>query len=104
MTVRPGFLLAAEGPLQAELSTGLATWECVRLSGYQFLPVDPRIVWVGAKLAIHGAEIDWDAQLGRGEGWKKAEIVGGRRMVRGVTANSPGANLVPASRDVAADA
>ena len=76
MTVRPGFLLAAEGPLQAQLSTGVAAWECVRLSGYQFLPVDPRVAWAGAKLAIHGAEIDWEAQLGRGDGWKKAEIVG----------------------------
>src|SRR5690606_13906528 len=35
-TVRHVFLLAAEGPMQATISTGLAPWQAKRLDGYSF--------------------------------------------------------------------
>jgi hypothetical protein len=76
MSVRPGFLLAAQGPLHEQLTTGVAAWETKRLGGYEFLPVDQRIRWVGAKLAVHGNQLDWGVEKGEGKEWQPAEKVG----------------------------
>jgi hypothetical protein len=85
MTVRPGFLLVAEGPLHERLSTGVAPWESVRLDAYEFLPLDQRMKWAGAKLRIRGERMQWDVPRGEGDGWRAAEIVGQAQSA--VTAN-----------------
>ena len=75
MTVRPGFLLAAEGAHERLLSTGLAPWKCRLLGGYELLP--PDMAWgAGAKLCIDGSKYDWDFETGEGPGWTEPREVG----------------------------
>lgn len=74
-TVRPAFLLAAEGVDEKLLNTGQATWECKKLSGYEFLK--PGMAWgTGAKVHIKGTEFPWNFEKGEGDGWKPAVPVG----------------------------
>jgi hypothetical protein len=73
MSVRPGFLLAAEPPFTDLLSTGIAPWACQRLGGYQFL--DPGIAWgTGARLRLDAASFSWDFEKGDRAGWEPVQI------------------------------
>jgi hypothetical protein len=72
-SVRPGFLLAAQGEgISPELAnTGKAAWEFKRLGGYETRPHGD--AWgAGAKLRLIGERIDWDFPHGSGEGWQAA--------------------------------
>jgi hypothetical protein len=72
-TVRPGFLLAAEGPFLNVLSTGLAPWKVKKLEGYGFLP--SATAWgTGAKLEVDGSRLTWGAEQGRGNDWLDVEV------------------------------
>lgn len=72
VTVRPAFLLAAEGDAGKCLTTGVAAWECKRLGGYRF--VSPEMAWgTSAKTVICGAEYDWGHEAGGGEQWQAAQ-------------------------------
>lgn len=65
MSIRPGFLLAAEGEWMNTLSTGLAPWEATIIDGYEFLPCG--LAWgTGAKVRIDGEKFPW--------GWENGEI------------------------------
>lgn len=52
-SVRPGFLLAAEGEWHARLSTGVAPWTVSLRSGVAF-PQDPRTFGTGARTVLEG--------------------------------------------------
>ncbi|MDI6829012.1 MAG: alpha-L-rhamnosidase, partial [Armatimonadota bacterium] len=72
-TVRPAFLLAAEGVKEKLLNTGQARWECKRLDGYRF--INPGMAWgTGAKVHIIGKEFSWGFEKGEGNGWVQAEV------------------------------
>jgi len=86
MTVRPGFLLAAEGEWQDRLSTGTAAWETCVVGGYTC--VTPEDAWgTGWNLDIDGARYPWGIEQGGGEGWSSAEAIhqGGFANVRNET-------------------
>ena len=73
LSVRSGFLLAAEGPAGPLLSTGLSDWEAMRLGGISFEWPYPRDVsFPGARIRLKGAEMAWGAERGEGEGWVPA--------------------------------
>ncbi|MCL2700849.1 MAG: alpha-L-rhamnosidase [Phycisphaerae bacterium] len=64
-TLRPGFLLQAEGAWHELLSTGVASWESMRLDGYGL--VDPgHTLYSGSKTAIDGRRFPWGWQGGDG--------------------------------------
>jgi len=65
MTLRPGFLLQAEGPWHERLSTGVAAWESMRMDGYGL--VDPgHTLYSGSKTSIDGRRFPWGWQGGEG--------------------------------------
>jgi alpha-L-rhamnosidase len=71
MSLRPGFLLAAEGAWLPLLGSGLASWEAKRIDGYRF--VDPAPAhWRGANIAIDGNAYPWGVEHGVGAGWQPA--------------------------------
>jgi alpha-L-rhamnosidase len=72
-SVRPEFLLAAEGKVAGLLDTGVAVWEAKKLPGYAIDP--PVYVWgLTAPETVEGASFAWDFELGHGEGWRRAEV------------------------------
>lgn len=74
-TVRPGFLLAAEGVPENLLNTGKTPWEAKTLGGHSW--VSPEFAWgTGVKLRINGAEFDWGFENGVGDGWVGVQNVG----------------------------
>ncbi|HEV7299167.1 MAG TPA: alpha-L-rhamnosidase C-terminal domain-containing protein [Tepidisphaeraceae bacterium] len=71
ISLRPGFLLAAEGDAGTMLSTGVADWQCKSLGGYRFVP--PGITWgTGAKSHLIGADFPFGVERGEGNDWIKA--------------------------------
>ncbi len=71
MSIRPGFLLAAEGEWLPLLSTGAAAWEARLLDGYQFFDW-PFAFWKGATLGVDGSRFPWGFESGLGDGWTAA--------------------------------
>ena len=66
---RGGFILKAEGPYDAQLTTGKASWEVARLEGYDFTR---GVFFIGAQLTARDCGPQWK------EGdYRKAEIVRG---------------------------
>lgn len=67
MSIRPGFLLAAEGVLQNVISTGLAKWEAALMPGYSFPPISrAAMTWsaVGNRLKVDGCVFPWGFEKG----------------------------------------
>lgn len=63
MSVRPGFLLAAEGDLRERLTTGCAKWQAALVPGIEFIPAGP--AWgVGANVRIDGTSYPWGWERG----------------------------------------
>jgi len=84
ITVRPGFVLAAEDIEPETLNTGVADWDCKILGGYS--TVKPEMVWgTGAKVHIKGSEFDWGFETGDGDGWIPAKMIS--RVAAGSYAN-----------------
>lgn len=74
LTIRPGFILAATGPLQKVLSTGYAPWEATLLTGREFIPSE--ISWgAGAREKVIGSEYLWGWQKGEVGAWQPAETI-----------------------------
>lgn len=69
MQVGHGFLLAAEGALLEELSTGVAEWQSKILEGYSFVPAETAH-WRGARISLNGHRYSWDFASGEGDGWQ----------------------------------
>jgi hypothetical protein len=89
MTVRPGWLLAAEGEWKDRLSTGTAAWETCPVGGYTF--VTPEDAWgTGWNLDVDGASVPRDLEQGGGGSWAAAESMhqGGFANVRNETPRS----------------
>lgn len=74
MSVRHGFLLAAEGALADALSTGRAAWEAQALGGYGFVEPGPA-KWRGHRVRVDGAAFAWGFERGAGDGWRPAVAV-----------------------------
>ncbi len=73
MSVRPGFILSAEGDWVERLGTGNAAWEGKRLSGYEFSK--PTSAWgSGANLTIHADQYNWNHEQGAGDGWSNVDV------------------------------
>lgn len=69
LSVRPAFLLAAEGAWQELLSTGIAAWESSLVAGVEFLPGG--VMWgPGAKVRIVGEEYPWGWESGTVGEWQ----------------------------------
>jgi alpha-L-rhamnosidase len=69
ISIRHAFLLAAEGVDDDLLNTGVASWQCKPMPGYETRPHGE--AWgCGAKVRIVGSEFDWQAMSGTGEGWR----------------------------------
>lgn len=84
MSVRPGFMLAAEGEFTPVLSTGSAAWEAKKLGGYTF--VFEGMAWgTGANLDIDASKLDQGVENGDGDGWLPAELL--HDAVNGFTRN-----------------
>ena len=73
-TVRPGFLLGAEGPLSELVDTGVAPWECKRIGGYSWIHPEA-LFGTGAKVVVHGPDFAWGWETGEGDGWVPAKAV-----------------------------
>lgn len=78
VSLRHGLLLAAEGPLQKTLSTGLAPWQGKRLDGYSFAhsPLPGAGAFAGGVITVDGRKFPWNWHLGEGDGW--ADAIPGR--------------------------
>ena len=91
MSVRPAFLLAAEGDWQSRLSTGSAPWEAALAAGFSYLSA--RDAWgTGSKVRIDGAVFPWGWQTGEAGDWQPVTVVGWARVKinpRGGEAQTP---------------
>ncbi len=77
-TVRPGFLLAAEGLPTEFMNTGHAAWDCKRLDGYSWIHPE-WLFGTGAKIRLDGAKYPWGWETGSGDGWTPVKVVGQAR-------------------------
>jgi hypothetical protein len=60
MTVVPGFMLYAEGPLARTLSTGAGAWQVLKIPAYGREPIEMRAYYVvGWSFALDGARYPW---------------------------------------------
>ena len=75
MSVRPGFMLAAEGIWLEQLSTGHAKWETALMPGLEFIA--PGDTWgTGWNVRVDGASYPWDWESGGGElEWRGAQKI-----------------------------
>ena len=74
LSMKPAFMLAAEGDAGAMLSTGVAPWKTKRINGLKF--IHPAMTWgSGAKLHVVGNEFDWHWETGGGDGWIEPRTV-----------------------------
>jgi hypothetical protein len=75
MSVHPGFILSPRKEHSHSLmATGIARWEAKVLKGYEF--IDPLAAWgTGANLILHGDQMDWEWQLGKGDGWQEVDVL-----------------------------
>jgi hypothetical protein len=75
MSVRPAFLLAAEGISQELISTGLAPWQVLKIDGIEWLPYDQ--AWgTGHRIKIDGNQYPWDAAWSEDHDWLLVTPVG----------------------------
>lgn len=78
MSVRPGFLLAAEGKWNDVLSTGLSPWETRSIPGFEFLAIPKTILSlsvVGQRLRVDGRALPWGFENGAAGTWEPAQII-----------------------------
>jgi hypothetical protein len=77
-SVKPGFLLSAEGKFIETLGTGVAAWDYKIIEGLEFYRND--LVWgTGADLIVHGDQFPWGVENGEGHDWKTAVVSGDAR-------------------------
>lgn len=78
MSIRPGFILAAEGDWKDILSTGLSTWDTMLCTGFEFPPIPKEFGWtaVGNRLKVDGSVFPWGFESGDKTGpWVPAQII-----------------------------
>jgi hypothetical protein len=77
-SVKPGFLLSAEGEFLETLGTGIAAWEYKMIEGLEFYREG--MVWgTGADMIVHGDKYPWGFEKGEGNDWKPAIVIGNAR-------------------------
>ena len=78
ISARSAFLLLAEGPLNDQLSTGVATWDVAEVKGYSFTSGDvPGAFGVGARTHIDGTQFPWGVERGVASiDWHEASVIG----------------------------
>jgi alpha-L-rhamnosidase len=95
MSVRHGFLLAAQNQPPELLNTGSAGWECKEMGGFSLLPSGE--AWgAGKKFDFDGSKFDWDFAAGGGDGWKPAVAIAEAASARGFSDLAPVWQLRPA--------
>jgi len=76
-TVRPGFLMMAEGEAGDQIGTGKAAWEVKQVTGVRFeiarathtyCAIDPRIV-------VDGPAYPWGVERGEGADWQPVKVI-----------------------------
>ncbi len=77
MTVEPGFMVHGEGAAHELLSTGVAEWESLPLTGVTCVPPQVRDSFCvsGGRVEIDGAKYPWGFEKGEGEGWQAVRKV-----------------------------
>jgi hypothetical protein len=77
MSVRPGFLLAAEGEWKDILGTGLSMWESCLTTGIEFPRIPAVLGWVavGNRWRIDGRAFPWGFENGATGKWAPAQAV-----------------------------
>lgn len=78
MSIRSGFLLAAEGEWTEIVSTGLAPWESCIMPGFEFPGISksiPSFCAVGNRLKLDGTVFPWGFENGTTGDWKPALTV-----------------------------
>ncbi|MFA6568680.1 MAG: alpha-L-rhamnosidase C-terminal domain-containing protein [Victivallales bacterium] len=75
MSVRPGFMLAAEGAFLEQMSTGHAKWETALMPGIEF--IQPGNAWgAGWNVRVDGPAYPWGWENGGdGLGWRDAQKI-----------------------------
>ena len=77
LSVRPAFLLLAQGGPADALSTGVAAWDACELAGYTFTPPVPGAAGVGARTCIDGTRFPWGFDHGADAlPWRPAAVIG----------------------------
>ena len=102
-TSRPGFLLHAVGPREAELDTAPGAWDAMALGGYSFPEpwtadqVVNAFVGVGSRTRLDAAACAWGWERGAGRGWAKAVASGEETNLRSMISEGFGHHrLAPA--------
>lgn len=92
LSVRPGFLCAADGPWHARLTSGYARWEAKPLGGWGRRGCG--VAWgAGDNVDIDGTRIDWGVERGAGTDWRPAHRLA--HAVAGDVCNEYGAATHP---------
>ncbi|CAN5514051.1 hypothetical protein BH10PLA1_BH10PLA1_20700 [soil metagenome] len=74
ISIRPAFVLAAEGDHGDLFHTGVAEWQVKVLSGYKHQR--PSMTWfTGSKIIISGKDFDWGYERGEGPGWSAPAVI-----------------------------
>lgn len=75
VTLRHGFILAAESPFTDMLSTGIASWEQKQLSGLNFVHngLGGAGSYSGGVVDIDAEKFPWEIEKGEGEGWESCQ-------------------------------
>ncbi len=78
LTLRPGFVAAADEPWGPLLNTGVAAWEAKPIDGYTHVsPVNTSAGhFAGGTVGIDGRRYPWGVECGEGEGWLAVEKAG----------------------------
>ena len=98
LTVRPGFLLFAEGAANALLSTGVASWQVKTLDGYSFVdkPRHRTFFADGAVLHIDAARLSRGFAQGSGPDWRAPRVLGKAALAAATLESVPHWLLRPA--------
>lgn len=74
ISVRHGFLLAADGVWSERMNTGRAPWHAKRVDGFAFSrsPLGGAGTFAGGVLRVDAALYPWGVERGEGEGWFEA--------------------------------
>ncbi|HSI85812.1 MAG TPA: alpha-L-rhamnosidase C-terminal domain-containing protein [Candidatus Methylacidiphilales bacterium] len=77
MSLCNGFLLSPDDIAQIPLlATGTAPWQVKTLSGYEFVkPFAHDFFSVGYSTVMHGRDISWGWEHGKGEGWAPVAVL-----------------------------
>ncbi|MCF6176960.1 MAG: hypothetical protein L3J71_14465 [Victivallaceae bacterium] len=95
MTIRHGFMLAADNEMGALLNTGSANWQTQKITGMRFLI--PKLTMTGPEYEIDGAKFPWGIERGGLKNPKNATILEHGLDVSSTNEYHPNYLLTPAT-------